>query len=354
LNIYVNPYSSFSDYQLETKKVHSDRVSKYERLLAIEEIPEAFIFGSSNSMRFRPDYLKEKSGLNSFNYGVFHARVEDFWCISNVLINELHFEPKLVVFCLDDWNFADEPAPNDEFFKGAEKRLAYKFVYSKYLDDYSDVKLKWFQFKSSINIDQTLASISALKEQVDSSRSWEKTVPDISETFYEDGVRKKYGKLTGGADISELAESGEFDVTQDLKDTHKDWKRFANTKDGILTGSHEMFENFSMRRLRLFVRTIELLNDSDCEVVLNLMPLQPYYQNLVVESTNYLERMRSLNSFLLFVQSKFENVILLVDNSDIQFFNGFENHFFDTIHPTSVNSDLMLDRIFNLLEEDAL
>ena len=81
-NIYFNPYSTFSDFQFEKKMVHSDRVSKYNRVKEMKKKPECFVMGSSNSMRFLPETIDSLLGLSAFNFGVFHARVEDFWCIS--------------------------------------------------------------------------------------------------------------------------------------------------------------------------------------------------------------------------------------------------------------------------------
>jgi hypothetical protein len=349
-NIYFNPYSTFSDYQFESKKVYSDRVAKFKKIESLESKPEGYVLGSSNSMRMLPDHLEQETGLSFFNYGVFHARVEDFWAISNVLISDLNAEPKLILLCLDDWNFADEPPPSDELFLGAEKRLAYKDVYAKYLDDFSEIKQNWFQFKASINIDQSLGSLSVLRAQIDSADSWEKTIPDISETFFDDGVRKRYGILGRDDDITEEVEKGELDVSAQLEKTHLDWKKYPVTKDGILSNSHEVFENFSMRRLKLFYRTLKLLEGNDCKVILNVMPLQPYYKKLVLDATNYEERMLNFNKYLSWLNLHLSNIVLIQDNSDISDFSGFENHFFDHIHPSSVNSSLMIDRIFNTKE----
>ena len=353
VNIYFNPYATFSNYQFEKRVVVSDRMQKCLQVKGLSEKPEAFVLGSSNSMRFLPKTIDSLTGLNAYNYGVFHARVEDFWCISNVILKDFKLRPKLVLFCIDDWNFADEPAPPDEFFEGAEKRLAFKPIYAKYLDDYSTGKLLWNQFKASINVDQTTASLDVLKDQLVNGRTWTKEIVDYSTTFFDDGVRIRYGTLGSDRDVTEEAESGQFDVTQSLMSTHEDWKKYPKTNRGILSDSHEMFENFSPRRLELFVRTIELLEENGCKVILNLMPLQPYYKSLVLETTNYSKRIDHLKNFLAWLKLRHHNILLVQDNTDISYFSGHENHFFHNIHPTSVNSDLMLFRLFREIDVNA-
>ncbi|MBK9193323.1 MAG: hypothetical protein IPM77_18555 [Crocinitomicaceae bacterium] len=208
LNIYTNTYGLFSDYQLSYKEVHNDRISKFNWAISQSNQPQAYIFGSSNSMRFDPDSIAAYTGLTSINFGLFHARSEDYWCMTNALISELNEPPKLIVFCLDDWNFCDEPAPSDEVFKGTEKRLAVKSDFSKYLDDFSYNKLIWSQFKFSLSYEHLKSSVNAVHYSLTDSLGFKKSIAVMTETFYEDGTRRVYGRIDEKpGDLTDTCES---------------------------------------------------------------------------------------------------------------------------------------------------
>jgi len=354
LNIYTNTYGLFSDYQLSYKEVHNDRISKFNWVINQNPQPRAFIFGSSNSMRFNPDSIFTYTGLPCINFGLFHARSEDYWCMANALIAELKEPPKLIVFCIDDWNFCDEPAPSDEIFKGTEKRLAVKSNFSKYLDDFAYSKLIWSQLKFSLSYEHLKSSLNAVYFSLTDSAGFKKSIPLMTETFYEDGTRRVYGRIDEKpGDLTDTCESGKFNVSKYLYEVDSAWKHFPPTKNGILDKSHENFKWFSYRRLDLFDRTIQLLSEKNCKVVFNIMPNQPYFKKILEEKTNYLQRLTYLNQYLKYLQMKYPNVIAIKDNSDISNFNGFENHFFDYMHPTSVNSSLMMLTFKNELESYA-
>ncbi len=339
LNIYFNVYGLFSNYQLEYKMVHNDRISKFRWIQDMETTPECFVYGSSNSMRFIPDSLESMTGLKSFNLGLFHARSEDYWCMSNVLINELDKTPKLIFFGLDDWSFSDEPAEPDEVFVGAEKRLAFKKEFSSYLDDYSTFKLRWAQFKASLTFEHFKESISAFLSSIKDSSGFQKSIPVMTDVFYEDGIRKKYGRIDEeDEDITDTCETGTYDMTKYLREVDSTWKTFPVTKNGILDKSHENFEKFSWRRLQLFERTIKLLDDNNCTVAINIMPNQKYFRDVLMTRTTYPIRLLYLKGYLEYLKAKYSNIIAIKDNSDVEYFGGF-----DYMHPTSVNSSLMLE-----------
>ncbi|MCH2232354.1 MAG: hypothetical protein MK105_18610 [Crocinitomicaceae bacterium] len=353
-NVFMNPYGYYSDYQFEEKAINNDRIAKYQWIKELEEQPECYSFGSSNSMRISPDSLESITGLKSFNYGMFHATAEDFWSILNALLEADVKRPKLVVFCLDDWNFADKPAPADEVFSGAEKRLAYKPVFAHHLKDYSIMKLYWARFKSALQISQLKVSWSGFFKMITNGSSFERKLTNMTDIFYENGTRIKYGSLNDpDYDLTDTCETGTFEMSEYLREVDSLWKCFPISHTGLMSKSHEDFDNFSQRRLELFYQTILKLEEIDCKVVINIMPNQPFHRDLIVEKTNYLERLENFKLYLSWIESRFKNVICVKDNNDVKNFNGFENHFFDHIHPTSVNSDLMIESFRTELENYA-
>jgi hypothetical protein len=72
------------------------------------------------------------------------------------------------------------------------------------------------------------------------------------------------------------------------------------------------------------------------------MPNHPYFVKTLEKETNYLNRMDDLFDFLYGLQSEYSNIVHIVDNSRIENFGGNPNYFFDYMHPTYGNSELMI------------
>lgn len=318
----------------------------------MDDKPECIVMGSSNSMRMLPETLEDDLGLKAFNYGVFHARAEDFYCIGKLLTAQPETTPKVVFLCVDDWNLADEPALPDEVFEGAEKRLAYKPLLSQYLDDYNGFSLGWARVKASLSWNQTETSIKSL------AKAWEqgsisRKPPELTDVFFKNGVRKTY-KSIFEVEVTELAESGEYDVGAALKTRHEELLSYSNHPEGFLSDSHENFKQFSERRWDYFTRFISTLNEHEVKILVNVMPNQPFYQELVEQSTNYEQRIDTLISRLNKLQQTYPSILVVKDNHTIENFGGSEKHFFDHMHPTSYNSDLMIRSVLKELPENAL
>jgi len=349
VNVFINPYGYYGDQSLGGAYITNAHIAKYNYLKNLKNKPNTFILGSSNAMRFTPKTIDSALNLNSFNFGVYQASIEDFYCISKVIIEDLNIKPKLMFICIDDWNFSSYSKKKDVVFTGAQNRLAYKTKFSKHLKDYSPLVLYWSRFKTAISIDQTITSLNSLKESI-LNKSVIKLTTNIEDAFYKNGVRKKYANLQG-ADITEIAQSGKYDVTKYLNDEHN--KSLKNIKTGIFKNSHEDFNKLQPERLNLLIELVEYLQHNNVKIIFNIMPLQPFYKSLVIKYSNYNERMSELIGFLTNLKSKYNNVLIVKDNSDISNFNGDPSHFFDHIHPTSINSDLMIFSILKKINKDA-
>ena len=348
LNFYVNPFGFFGDESVGSAPVFNARYEKYQTILAMEEKPEVLIFGSSNSMRMRPEKFEELTGLSTFNYGVFHARTEDFYCMGSLLVERPETTPKAIVLCLDDWNLAEEPPLPDEVFDGAEKRLTYRPILSKHLYDYSSFQLFWARIKAAQSWSQTKVSLRTLGQG-----DWSRQPANLEDVFFKDGVRKRYLNVFD-TDVTDSAEAGLYAVTPDLQAHHTELLHYSNTQKGIVSGSHEDFEEYSKLRWQYLSDFLALMKEHEVKVMITIMPNQPFYLELVQESTNYDDRMVLLHHRLDSLQQVHPNLLLIDDNSRIENFSGYENHFFDHMHPTGVNCDLIIEKLVNQLPADAL
>jgi len=350
-NICINPYGYYGNTNIGDAPIFNSRVKKLEHLRERETVPQVVVMGSSNSMRMLPATIERITGKTAFNYGVFQARVEDFYCISRAMKTELGELPEMVVLCLDDWNLAQEPAKPDEVFEGAERRLAYHPELAQYLDDYNPMYLRWCQFKNALTWEQTKTSFKVVRLAWQNDDLYRRNSP-MEAVFTSEGVRLKYADF-GGADVTELAEAGEYNPDAILEAEHIELLRYSNKPKGFLSGTHEDFEKFSELRWQYFRDLVAFLDSNDVKLVVQIMPMQPTYQNWVEEGTNYNERLDVLKDSLTNFQAEFKSLVYVQDHHSIDLFNGKREHFFDHLHPTSVNSDLMLENLFKHVPEDA-
>jgi hypothetical protein len=297
-----------------------------------------------------PSLIDSLFGVKSFNFAVYQATIEDFYAIAHAVINEVEHHPKLFILCLDDWNFRNLVHAKDEVFRGAQNRLSYKPEFSQYLKDFSVVNLFWARFKSSLSGEQLLASVQRLENDLRSGNVCA-SYPDLNDAFYSNGVRRYYADEEGN-DVTDKAENGQYDISGYLKKKHAEALKL-NSK-GSLLGTHEDFTKFDPIRLEMMDELLEYLKINGVKVILNIMPVQPFYRELLLENTSYKKRITDLLRRLQILEIKYTNVLLVKDNSDISKFGGYERHFFDHIHPTSVNSGLMLRALRRQVNSDAI
>jgi hypothetical protein len=338
INIYSNPFGYYGDAQLGVGQVFNAQIEKLHHIESMEVKPDAFVFGSSNSMRMSPKLIDSLFQCRSYNYGVYQAGVADYYCIGHVILDDLKIKPKLVIVCVDDWSFAELPQPPDRVFYGAQNRLAYKPRFSKYLKDFSWLKLIWAQVKSSLSFDQLSFSLSNFYKAYQKKDFHRSPSPTYS-PFFSDGTRMKYADLDD-KDVTDLAESGKYKLTEYLKNKYDSLVK-VNPNGAMLDG-HEVFERFDKKSLNLFDSLMCAFTKAGTKVIINVMPVQPYYWQVISSKTNYNDRIVLLLKYLNGLKSKYNNIILVKDNHLIEDFNGLPDSFFDCFHPTYYNSAQML------------
>ena len=345
INIWVNPYSFYGLNSIGNPVTHNDRLSKSVFFENHKLETEAIFLGSSNSMRFYPEWIEDEFNLKAYNFGVFQASVEDFYCLINYILEKNPNDLKLVFFNLDDWNFAQSEQNSFDIWHPANNRLSSVEYLAKYLRGYNLFTYKLAKYKTAISYDQFGESINNIFQS-----AFKPYIISTQNVFHENGVRKNYTNRDR-ENVTQLAEDGNYNVTEYLKKRIELLKTFPGA--GKLE-SHEFFKEFSNQRLELFEELISILNENDVKIIINIMPIQPYEQSIVEKETNYLERVSFMENWLNNLKEQHRNILLIKNNSKIENFNGYENHFFDAIHPTSVNSKLMFESILKELPKDAI
>ena len=105
---YSNHHGYFGEYG--QFGFYNDRLTKSDYLAQLrpEELPNAYIIGSSNTMPFQPTTVDTLFGVRSFNLGSFWGGAEDAWAWTNFIVRVLNQKPKLMIFGIEPWTFADD------------------------------------------------------------------------------------------------------------------------------------------------------------------------------------------------------------------------------------------------------
>ena len=345
INVIVNPYGLYGQTTIGEPVTHNDRISKTQYFIKKKLNSEILIFGSSNSMRFYPEWYEDYFGSKTFNFAFFQASVEDFYCTLRFVLDKNPKDLKLVIFNLDDWNFSEIKENSFNILHPANNRLSSVPYLAKYLYNYIEFLYPLSRYKTAISFDQFKCSLESLL-----AYGFEKNTININNVFYENGVRIKYMDREGN-NITQIAEEGKYDITNYLKTSREKIKSFPG-HDKL--ESQEFFEEISESRKKYFEDLIIHLKLKNIKVIINVMPIQPYEQNYVCEETNYIDRMQEMMNWLNSLKTNNKNIILVKDNSKIVNFGGLGNHFLDALHQTSVNRKKMFNSIIKELPKDVI
>ncbi|NQY10457.1 MAG: hypothetical protein HRT71_13210 [Flavobacteriales bacterium] len=178
-----------------------------------------------------------------------------------------------------------------------------------------------------------------------------KIVP-ISRFFYDGGVRIRYG--FNGEENTDIAESGNYDCSAVIYQMNEEIIKQSGGRSSfvLLHGSiHTM--PFDENRFVVFDSLLHYLSElDDCKVVLTTMPYQPAFIELLKELEDFDARKKYFIEKIKLISSKYPNVVLFQDNTEISDFDGTANHFFDNCHITSVNSTLIIKSLEAEMSED--
>lgn len=344
LCLYVNPWGNYGPSGFHTLGDARKAKTDYIDGLATEALPEAIILGSSNTMRYRPEKIREALGLRAFNYAVYWGKAEDHWCILSHLVNDLGHRPGLIVMGVDTWTFAP-PADEHPIFPGVRRRLLNTPQLVRHLPDVNPVKVQWARFTDLFSGQQLRLSWRLLR----GGTIGRTTRPTLlqSDRMTAGGTRLYYGDILGDrGNIFEATEAGQYPITDLLSDLIE---QGSADQIGYLTRNYD-FERFWPRRVQFMERLLELCREQDIKVVFAINPVHPVFYDLLAKRTPHLQNLERLRGLLRGFERDYDVVLGSFDASHIDNFSGDPDGFYDPMHPATGNCDLILDRVIRLLE----
>jgi hypothetical protein len=254
--------------------------------------PRVIILGGSRSLRFEPEYIKQKTGLSAFNAGVRNGRPEEAWG----LIHYLHdlwpdVRPRYLwlvhVKLLRGWWRVQPPLVQDKRFN--------RYFPPKFLEE------------QGTRMPDSAADLPAMGKLP--PPRW---APD--------------GHIV-------WSHSDTLRLATGIRVTINQWFK----KNGPGTPTIE-------RRPRIwFARTLDYMNrDLDATPVLVLMPVQPDVLEKIGPG-GFWDAHKQLTEYLRSLRDKYR--FKLVDLTHIESFGGDPENFYDGYHPKAENTRRIIDEV---------
>jgi hypothetical protein len=338
-NAWVNPWGNCG--RVKYPGVYNDRLAKSDYLdgLPPDRLPRAIVLGSSNEMRFSPATIQAALNLSAFNFAVFWGRTDDFLCITRHLVHDLHHRPALLIIGMDTWTFR-EGENEHPVFPGVSRLLLNTPQLVKNHPDVSPVPLYWAKFIDAFSGEQLKLSWKLLHQGKPRGAQ-----PPLgaSEFFAPDGARILFYDVYGPdphKNIFADVEAGRYPITkylQRLKDK-------GRIREMVHFNSYD-FEGFSAQRIRYLDLLLDLCQREGIKVVFVMNPVHPVFWDVIAAQTPHLKNIEKLRALLKDLSKRYPAVVAVIDATRIQNFDGDPEGFFDEIHPSTHNCDLIIDRI---------
>ena len=337
LNIYINPWQNYG--RKGSISLYNARLAKTEYLKTLprDSLPQVVFLGSSNVMRYKPSTIEKLIGKKAFNFGVYWGRMDDFLCIASFLVNDLQLKPELLIIGLDTWALK-EGESDHPVFPGVRRRLLNAPDLVKYDPDISPIPLFWSKIIDLFSFQQT--SISLNKFLHGAKRVPIRALTDNS-PFNPDGTRESYGDPFGKLpNIREAVDEGDYDIEPYLEKIYN-----TGVVERFPTFANYAFDSFWDRRIKYLHQLVELCQRKNIKIIFVLDPVHPIFWKVITENTPHLRHLQNLLNMLADLKREYPVILGTVNASRIQYFGGTRQGFYDEIHPSTVNCDLILHKV---------
>jgi hypothetical protein len=301
----VDPLDLYSGIQANPPVDQNPRLDKVGLCQAFSPLDtDALILGSSRSMRL-PTGVFERYGYRAFNWGVNGGLVEDFYCITRYMVEELGCRLRLIVI---GW----EPLMCSEAYP-LSSDLANLNELARYLSPMM-MELRASTLDLAVLVDQLRLLPAALDP--------ERIPPDV-------------GEYSPRGDLA-------IQTTRKLRPGN-DYAGY--TQDFIELGYYKVYSrevDLSSVRLNCFQDLLRYCFERGIDVVVALTPNAPLLERFLVEQTRYSEWIDSSISMFTSINHPGFSWFDLRDPAD---FNGFMDHFHDMIHMNNTNAECFITNI---------
>jgi hypothetical protein len=293
-NYLVNPLNYYQTCLFEPL-VQTAREEKVARLQELTTAPSGLVLGSSRVLKFEPDYLNERTGLD------FYRQQFSVW-------------PKIILIGVDEYAFSTgEPIDPDLI---CNQQLSSK------IPEFITLENRLLPWQSLIAWQQTSLSIKSIAQQLVQGEAQEKL-----ESLCPDG------KIVYHQREQKIAD-GTYDFQSALEYNLQEYRSILSRYHGL-----------SQPRVAILRDTLRECSEAGCEVSFFYTPLHARLRQELEADPKYELRMSELQTTISELASQINAQVF--DFSQVESFSGDPNCFVDGIHPLEYNTRMMVDAILN-------
>ena len=346
LSAYSNHYGYFGDKG--QFYLGNDRIAKQQFLQEYYKKDKfsCFILGSSDMLPFQPKTVEKYTKLKTFNLANYWGRMEEIWAWTNYLIYDLKKPPKLLVVGLEPWTFsASDLGP--PFLNQYRRRLLTTPDLVKYLPNYNSVKRIFSIVLDSISL-QNMKVLMLVSKRDRLKRLSRKPMEFEHEL---DGTAKGYNKKVKTSFLPEKVNevySRRINSTVRVNDEVKR-KEFISSQYIRLNHVFDRlpYDRMDEEDLLLFKKFMALCDQYNIEVVVVLPPVHPYFRDMMLSHTKYLQHLDRIKTMLSELKSAHKNFVFYYDATNLKSFGGDVFQFHDPNHMSPINTNKILDQMFS-------
>lgn len=304
LSIFIDPWGLYGTNIFKPLTL-TPRGTKLALIAKQQPRPDIIIFGSSRMFEFNPDLAEKYTKLKTFNASVGYARPEEYYTMSRYIIEDLSITPKffLIGFNIGEFNY-DSIEPETINSPALRKYLS---ISRRQL-----ISNTISTFKRTVNLQYLI---------------------DIVRTLLNargQALKPTHTFLNNGS-IS-IDENAVIPPKTDFE-PHNAIALFKN------------MPNISPERKKYFEEFLAYSQTRHIQVIGFITPMPTSVLRTLKEKTNYSPIYDQFSQYLDETTTKYP--FRWYDFSSVDKFNGHENGFNDSTHPSKINLDLIMEKIFS-------
>jgi len=313
LNTLADPYGMVG-MRLLPSATTTDRTVKADLIEALRRPPQLIVLGSSRSMMYEPAYLKQKTGLRTFNAGLNGiGGTADTWAIANFIHDRFPSSQPAYFWLVDVESFVPFSVQGRT---AGEPRLA------RYIDETgasrsaSAILTKVYRDRATVFSWATASdSLRVLTHRTQAA----KTTSSYRKRFRPDGTYNPRG------DTAAVFKKHFLTSVQRYHDL------YTNAYHGLDSRANAYFE-----------RTLKFTNDHGATPLIVLTPINPKLLK-IIGALGWYTRHRQVVDYIKSLHASYKFVF--IDLTAIATFNGDPERFTDGVHMTTVNARRAIDYV---------
>ncbi|MFA4965594.1 MAG: hypothetical protein WC709_08180 [Thermoleophilia bacterium] len=313
LNTLVDPYGMVG-LQLLPTATTPDRTLKADAIENLQRAPQLVVLGSSRSKRYQPSYLREKTGLRTFNAGVSGiGGTADSWAMARFIDEVWPGSHPAWLWLLDVESFVPfevqgRTAGEPRLAKYIDQAAASRGLGST-LRNVAENRLSIFSWVTAKDSLRVLTQLDKLKRQAKAYRAM--YLPDGGLKESPLSAKELQGRLP------------------------KSIKRYSDLY-------RTAYRRLDPEAQRYFEEALAFMNAQGATPLIVLTPINPKLRD-VVGPLGWDTRHQQVLAYLEALASTYH--FLLLDNSDPVKFHYDPQQFYDGVHMTDANTRRAIDYI---------